>query len=114
MLLSRLWTILNNGTVEKQEPDGREILASMKRAVVTGDFVEWSETCYCNPPLKHERETVYDRFFTEMEIGPNTESTTSKGRPFWDYLQRHSSIEDEGKAEISVRSPMRYVPIRAL
>ncbi len=114
LLLSRFWTILNDGTVEKQEPDGREIIASMKRAVVRGDIVEWSETCFCNPPLKHECETVYNHFFKGMEIEPIEEPTITRGRPFWDYLQSHSGSESEGKVEISIRSPLRYVPIRAL
>ena len=33
--LARLWTALNNGTIESQEPDGEEIVASMKRAIMT-------------------------------------------------------------------------------
>jgi hypothetical protein len=114
LLLPRFWALLNDGTIEKQEPDGREIIASMKRAVVRGDMVEWSETCYCTPALKHERETIYDRFFTEMEIEPIGEPTTIKGKPFWDYLQGQSRTDGEGDAKITITSPVRYVPIRAV
>ena len=64
---------LTDGTVASQRPDGPEIVASMERAVLTGDgHVEWSETCYCSPPLAHERETVLDHHFdgiSTQEIG---------------------------------------------
>lgn len=54
---------LRDGTIENQKPDGKEIVASMKRAVIGDDgIVRWSEKCYCPTPLEHERETVYDRF----------------------------------------------------
>ena len=37
---------LADGTVAKQRPDGEEIVASMKRAVLTGPGVaEWYEMC---------------------------------------------------------------------
>jgi hypothetical protein len=29
--------------------------------------VRWTETCYCPTPLKHERETVLDRYFTDIK-----------------------------------------------
>ena len=59
---------LTDGTVEKQRPDGKEIVASMQRAVVDEDgIVRWSEVCYCPTPLQHERATVYDQHFTALE-----------------------------------------------
>jgi len=59
---------LTDGTIKKQRPDGREIIASMKRAIIdsTG-LVNWTETCYCPTPLYHERSTVYDNYFTNMK-----------------------------------------------
>jgi hypothetical protein len=56
-----------DGTVAKQRPDGEEIVASMKRAVLTGPGVaEWYEMCFCPTPLHHERQTQYDFYFTDM------------------------------------------------
>ena len=47
---------LADGTVSKQRPDGEEIVASMKRAVLTGPgAAEWYEMCFCPTPLDHER-----------------------------------------------------------
>jgi hypothetical protein len=58
-------------TVAKQRPDGEEIVASMKRAVLTGPGVaEWYETCFCPTPLYHERQTQYDFYFTDMTTEP--------------------------------------------
>ncbi len=85
--LPHFWTVLNDGTVSKQEPDGREICASMKRAVISGDKVEWYETCYCSPPLKHEKATIYDKFFTNMQIEPVSSAPELEGREFWNYFE---------------------------
>ncbi len=112
--LSNFWTILNDGTVSKQEPDGTEICASMKRAVISGDKVEWYETCYCSPPLKHERATIYDKFFTGIQIEPISSAPELRGRDFWKHLetlrQRRGSplrrpmaapeLSDEGKSQL--------------
>src|SRR6516162_9982773 len=58
---------LADGTVAKQRPDGEEITASMKRAVLTAPGVaEWYEMCFCPTPLAHERQTQYDFYFTDM------------------------------------------------
>ena len=60
---------LTDGTIQNQKPDGQEIINSMKRAKITQEgIIQWSEMCFCSPPLKHERETVYDDFLTNMEI----------------------------------------------
>ena len=59
---------LTDGTIENQKPDGQEILSSMKRAKITQPkTIEWSEMCYCSPPLKHERQTVYDNYLLVTE-----------------------------------------------
>src|SRR5439155_341237 len=68
--MASFWSLLNDGTINAQKPDGAEIVASMKRAVIGGGKVSWYETCFCSPPLHHERSTVYDRFFTDMKIEP--------------------------------------------
>ena len=45
---------LAGGTVSKQQPDGEEIVASMKRAVLTAPGVaEWYEMCFCLTALYH-------------------------------------------------------------
>jgi hypothetical protein len=111
--LPRLWTILNDGTVEQQEPDGREILASMRRAVIVDGEVKWFETCYCTPPLRHERSTVFDQFFTNLDIKPLTNLAPLGGERFWDYLQDYSNKTSDGSSEVTA-SQIKYVPIRIL
>jgi hypothetical protein len=109
--MARFWTLLNDGTVEAQKPDGNEIAASMRRAVMNGGKVEWHETCYCSPPLRHERATIYDQFFADMEIGPLVTPAPLEGESFWRYLEdwtRGKGTGDEG----SIVSVARYVPVR--
>lgn len=80
---------LTDGTISEQKPDGAEIVASMKRArVKRSGEVEWFESCYCPAPLKHERETVYDRFMTDMETELVEEHSEVEGDSFWEVLAR--------------------------
>lgn len=80
---------LTDGTIENQKPDGQEILSSMKRAKITQPkTIEWSEMCYCSPPLKHERQTVYDNYFSDMEINPIDDYVEFDGESFFDYLKK--------------------------
>ena len=59
---------LTDGSIAAQRPDGEEIVAAMQRARVAADgTVRWTETCYCPTPLEHERATVLDRYFTDIE-----------------------------------------------
>jgi hypothetical protein len=88
--LPELYRLLVDGTIANQEPDGKEIVASMRRATFKSGLVEWNETCYCNPPLRHERATIYDRFFTDMRIQPADVSTDLDERSFWSYLGSES------------------------
>ena len=113
--LPKLWEFLNDGTISRQEPDGKEIVASMKRAVFEGDTVLWNQTCYCSPPLKHERSTVYDQFFTDMRIEPVAKAPPRlEGQRFWHYLQNQVSSRQDLEIGASTNSGIRYVPIRAL
>ena len=83
---------LTDGTVASQRPDGPEIVASMERAVLTGDgHVEWSETCYCNPPLAHERETVLDHHFDDISTQQIGAYEQYQGTPLMDHLRAISS-----------------------
>jgi hypothetical protein len=62
---------LADGSIASQEPDGREIVSSMARARIAPDgTVSWTETCYCETPLAHERRTVLDRYFSTIETEP--------------------------------------------
>src|SRR5215813_11535640 len=78
---------LADGTVAKQRPDGEEIVASMKRAVLTGPGVaEWYEMCFRSTPLQHERQTQYDFYFTDMTTEPANEHGEIQGASLWSYM----------------------------
>jgi hypothetical protein len=109
--MARFWDLLNDGTIETQEPDGREMVSSMRRAVMNGGRVEWHETCYCSPPLRHERATVYDQFFEDMEIGPMVSTASLEGESFWHYLEDRNTGRDSDHRGSAV-SVTRYVPVR--
>ena len=80
---------LTDGTIENQKPDGAEIISSMNRAKITEpEVIQWSEMCFCSPPLKHERQTVYDKFFSNMEIKVIDDYTEFEGESFFDYLKK--------------------------
>lgn len=86
--LPELYRKLTDGTILKQEPDGREIYESMKRAKVTeAGVVQWCEKDFCPTPLAHERETVYDQYFTDFETTPAEEYISFKGKSFWNLLR---------------------------
>ena len=67
---------LKDGTIERQMPDGPEIVRAMKSAIIDNiGVVNWTEECFCPIPLMHERETIYDLYFTALttEVIPNHE-----------------------------------------
>ena len=109
--MARFWDLLNDGTIETQVPDGREIVSSMRRAVMNGGRVEWHETCYCSPPLRHERATVYDQFFEDMEIGPMVSTAPPEGESFWHYLEDRNREKGTGHKD-GIVTVTRYVPVR--
>ena len=111
--MARFWDLLNDGTIESQKPDGEEIVSSMRRAVMNRGRVEWHETCYCSPPLSHERATVYDQFFTGMEIEPLETSTRREGESFWHNLANSDKVTTSGHGQ-SIADVARYVPVRIL
>jgi len=78
---------LTDGTIKKQQPDGPEIVASMHRATIdkTG-LINWSELCYCPSPLKHERTTVYDNYFTDMKTKVIDTHEDLEGDSFMDSI----------------------------
>jgi hypothetical protein len=78
---------LADGTVAKQQPDGEEIVASMKRAVLTGPGVaEWYEMCFCPTPLYHERQTQYDFYFTDMTTAEAEGYGEIQGDSLWAHM----------------------------
>jgi hypothetical protein len=80
---------LTDGSIENQKPDGKEILNSIKRAKITQPkTIEWSEMCYCSPPLKHERQTIYDNYLSKMEIKAIEDYVEFSGESFFDYLKK--------------------------
>ena len=82
---------LTDGTIVSQKPDGKEIVASMNRAVIDDEaVVRWSEVCYCPTPLQHERATVYDRHFTDLETEEVEEYVGFEGKPFMEYLEHQA------------------------
>ena len=79
---------LDEGSIAAQEPDGQEIVASLHRAVVTGrNMVRWSEMCFCEQPLAHERATVLERHFDSITTEPIEDHEQYDGEPFVEYLR---------------------------
>ncbi|MEK0376330.1 MAG: hypothetical protein QQN51_04295 [Nitrosopumilus sp.] len=82
---------LTEGTIQNQKPDGNEIINSMKRAKITEpNVIQWSETCFCSPPLKHERETVYNYFLTNLKTDIIDEYVEYDGEFFMDFLLKQN------------------------
>ena len=78
---------LTDGTIQSQKPDGKEIVASMRRAKISQDgTVRWSEVCYCPTPLQHERATVYDHFFEDIQTEEVEDYVGFEGEEFMEHL----------------------------
>ena len=92
-LAAELQRKLLDGTIANQRPDGKEIVDSMNRAVVkeSGE-IQWSETCYCNSPLEHERQTVFDHYFDDISTEVIDTHQEYEGRPFMDYLAKLAEV----------------------
>ena len=88
--LPAFYQVLVDGTVANQKPDGVEIVSSMKQAKIVGpNTIEWFETCYCPSPLKHERETVYDKYLVIIETELVEKRGKIEGDSFWSFLENH-------------------------
>jgi len=91
---------LTEGTIEDQNPDGKEIVASMKRAVIDEEnIVRWSEVCYCPTPLQHERATVYDEHFSGFTTEEVDGYVEFQGERFIDYLARAHRAPDHAPSQ---------------
>tara|TARA_B100000949_G_scaffold206550_1_gene197335 strand:+ start:128 stop:439 length:312 start_codon:yes stop_codon:yes gene_type:complete len=87
--MGELYQKLSDGTITSQKPDGREIVSSIRNAKLTKPMiVEWCETCFCETPLAHERETVYDQYFHDMEVIEINVNPELDGQSFWEYLSK--------------------------
>lgn len=80
---------LTDGAIQNQKPDGQEIVNSMKRVKITeANVIQWSEMFFCSPPLKHERETVYNQFLANIETSTIDEHTEYEGELFMNFLAK--------------------------
>lgn len=80
-------TRLTDGSIAAQRPDGSEIVAAMQRARIAPDgTARWTETCFCPTPLRHERATVLDRYFTGIETKAIDKPMTFDGAPLMERL----------------------------
>jgi hypothetical protein len=87
--LSEFYDKLTDGTISNQKPDGNEIVNSMKRAKITEPgMISWSEMCFCFPPLKHERETVYNHYLVDMKTEIIGDYIEYSGESFFDFLEK--------------------------
>ncbi|MEX0936458.1 MAG: hypothetical protein WDZ59_01265 [Pirellulales bacterium] len=83
-----LYAKLTDGTIAAQQPDGEEIVDSMERARIGSDgLVRWSEACYCLTPLGHERETVYDYYFTNLHTRRVSDYVEFEGQPLMEKIK---------------------------
>ena len=79
---------LGDGSIAAQRPDGQEIVDSLHRAVMTDSGeVQWSELCFCDPPLAHERATILDHYFDGVATEPINDYEQYDGRPFMEHLK---------------------------
>ena len=102
--LDEFYQKLTDGTIQNQKPDGQEIINSMKRAKITApNVIQWSEMCFCSTPLKHERETVYNNFLTDLETKTIDKYVEFDGESFFDFLERQYGIIDNRIAEVFKR-----------
>ncbi len=79
--------LLHSTKLKNQKPDGYYIIDAMKRAIIDHKgLVRWTELCYCPTPLAHERGTVYDEYFTDIETEPIKKHETFEGKSFMDKI----------------------------
>lgn len=80
---------LRDGSIANQQPDGPSIMKGMKNATIDSEgLVNWTELCYCPTPLFHERGTVYDKFFSDMETEEIGDHEIFEGKSFIEELER--------------------------
>ena len=81
------YKLLTGGRLGDQAPDGPEMRASMDRATLdSSGSVRWTEVCYCPTPLKHERATVYDKYFSDLQTEETESHEKFEGESFIKYI----------------------------
>ena len=91
--LGKFYKKLIDGSIDNQRPDGKEIIASMKRAkLLKSGVVEWFENCGCSTPLQHERETQYDYYFSKITTELVDGFGKIYGKSFWSYMEKNHNI----------------------
>jgi len=84
-----LYRKLTDGTLLAQKPDGQEIIDSMERARIDDSgVVRWSEICFCSTPLAHERHTVLDDHFTELETEETSGHHVFEGQSLMEIFEQ--------------------------
>ncbi len=87
--LREFYKKLTDGSILNQKPDGKSIVSSIERAAITSPgTIEWTEDCYCATPLKHERETVLDKYLDNIETELIKNHKDFKGESFMKHLIR--------------------------
>jgi hypothetical protein len=60
---------IRTGAFMDLQPFGKSLTKSLRNARVDEDgFWIWEEEDYCSPPLRQEREAVFDRYFHTLHI----------------------------------------------
>lgn len=78
---------LTDGTIQSQRPDGGEIVESMNRAVQAEDGnTVLSIACHCHTPLAHERVTVLNHHFDDLQTELIEGYQNFDGQPFMEHL----------------------------
>ena len=91
--VGEFYSKLTDGSIATQKPDGGEIVAAMKRAVLTeSGFTEWYEMCFCPTPLQHERKTQLDFYFTEITTDLVDDYGEVKGGSLWSYMASRTDV----------------------
>lgn len=81
---------LESGRLAEGEVYETEMQRALREAVVEGEVVRWSETCYCSPPLKAER-SVLELYFEQIEVEPLDGEPPGRGAPLPEHLRSASS-----------------------
>lgn len=62
-----LYEAIEDGTMERIGPDGREMRRAFNTAIVKDGVVIWNMTCFCPTPLQHERAAFLDNYFFDIQ-----------------------------------------------
>lgn len=71
--LESLQKEMDSGSIAKLRPFGEALHAGLKNARIdteNRDYALWVEEDYCSPPLAMERESVLDRYFSDIAVRP--------------------------------------------